>query len=476
MRKMFRGYYYPTEAEFSELWEKGIFIFDANILLNIYRYSENTRKRFIEILTEIADRTIIPHQAAKEYQNNRLKVIQDQNDAYEKLKKYFQDEINSIKGNVGKYKRHPSINKDQIIKELDTAFNKVIGDLDNKSKKHPDLFKNDDLRDELTDLLEDKIWKPFPEEVMNEIWEEGKKRYENKIPPGYKDKKDKKGIKKCGDLILWYQILDIAKEKKLPIILVTDDKKEDWWWEFNGRTIGPRRELVEEIYDEAGVLFYMYKTDNFIKRAEKKFFDIDTEPSVIQEVKDAMSENETTYFYFPKKLSKPKENNLWFTEIKDFYEDKLNDTEYNLISSEDIIKEPSKEEIFYLKTRLSDAKEKMLILRTNLYEKEDQLFDLESLIRNASSNHEFFELDTKRDIINDELDYLRKEVKKSEVEYDKLTDMLNKIERGDSMGYKFIECPKCGYVGLIKCIEALGHSGALCQCPECGYRISSLRK
>ena len=73
---------------------------------------------------------------------------------------------------------------------------------------------------------------------MKRIKEKCKHRFKNEIPPGYKDKK--KDGTECGDLILWYQILNMAKDKKLPIILVTDDKKEDWWWISAGKTIGPR--------------------------------------------------------------------------------------------------------------------------------------------------------------------------------------------------------------------------------------------
>ncbi len=36
MRDLFPGYYRPTEEEFAKMWQEGIFVFDANVLLNIY--------------------------------------------------------------------------------------------------------------------------------------------------------------------------------------------------------------------------------------------------------------------------------------------------------------------------------------------------------------------------------------------------------------------------------------------------------
>lgn len=395
MRKMFRGYYHPTEDEFSELWENGIFIFDANILLNIYRYSESTRDLFLKILEKLSDRTIIPHQAAKEYQNNRLKVIRDQKKAYNDINDYLNSELERIRNELNSYKRHPSINKENILKDIEIVFNSIIDDLKEQDAEHPNFFENDELRDKLTVLLDGKISKPCPEDSMDEIWKDGKERYRKKIPPGYKDKKDKEGFKKCGDLILWYQIIDIAKKKNKPIILVTDDKKEDWWWKSGGKTIGPRPELVEEIYNEADVLFYMYKTDNFIKYAEKEFFNVDTDPSVIKEVKDAMS-----------KIDHP---------IKDvtFQESDNWDKVYSLFNTifSDAKKDLSDQR---LKEALKARKEELDELRTSLKYKNRLMFLLDETIMNTSSDDKLSKLKAQRKILTYEINDLNNEIEKLE--------------------------------------------------------------
>jgi hypothetical protein len=75
MRRAFPGYYRPTEDEFSELWNGCLFAFDANVLLNLYRYSLETSNEFLTILSEISDRLWIPHQAALEYQRRRVDGI-----------------------------------------------------------------------------------------------------------------------------------------------------------------------------------------------------------------------------------------------------------------------------------------------------------------------------------------------------------------------------------------------------------------
>jgi hypothetical protein len=38
MKDIFRGYYKLDDDEFKQLWKKAVFIFDTNVLLNLYRY------------------------------------------------------------------------------------------------------------------------------------------------------------------------------------------------------------------------------------------------------------------------------------------------------------------------------------------------------------------------------------------------------------------------------------------------------
>jgi hypothetical protein len=45
------------------------------------------------------------------------------------------------------------------------------------------------------------------------------------------------------------------------------NQKEDWWWKSQGKVIGPRGELVEEMRQRAGVPFYVYQADRFLEQA-----------------------------------------------------------------------------------------------------------------------------------------------------------------------------------------------------------------
>lgn len=291
MRRTFFAHYRPHQEEFSELWEKCLFVPDANVLLNLYRYSHETNMAWIGVLEKIADRLWIPHQAALEYQDNRLGVISEQEGVYEELSKIFhqaQDDIENLLR-----RGHLSIDVSDIEQNVGRTFDELRHRLGEHREQHPDLLQQDTIRDSITSLFDGRVGTPYTQTRLSEIYRTGEQRYEKRVPPGYKDR-DKKGVKsygnlaiedKYGDLILWLQILDKAKEVQKPIIFVSDDDKEDWWWKSKGRTIGPRPELLTEMRLEASVLFYMYSPNQFLEYAGK-LFEVSVNQNVINEMNE----------------------------------------------------------------------------------------------------------------------------------------------------------------------------------------------
>ncbi|MBP0029401.1 MAG: hypothetical protein J7529_13535 [Roseofilum sp. Guam] len=168
----------------------------------------------------------------------------------------------------------------------------------NKITKSTD---NDPIRDKIDTLFEGKVGNPFTKEQLEEVYKNGEQRYADKIPPGYKDKD--KGDKlrhnglvyqeKFGDLVIWQQILEKAKQmsegsEELSIIFITNDNKEDWWLIDHGKTIGPRRELIQEINRETdGKIqkFHMYKAELFLIHA-KEYLGLDIKDESIKQVRN----------------------------------------------------------------------------------------------------------------------------------------------------------------------------------------------
>lgn len=60
------------------MWQECIFVFDANILLNLYQYSPNSRDELLDVLERLKNQIWVPHQAMLEYHENRKEVIAQQ--------------------------------------------------------------------------------------------------------------------------------------------------------------------------------------------------------------------------------------------------------------------------------------------------------------------------------------------------------------------------------------------------------------
>ena len=273
MKKTFSEYYRLNDAEIASHWAKDLFCFDANVLLNLYRYTPSTRKAFFNVIESFKDRIWISYQAASEYQKNRLYVISAQQKAYQDIRDTLQKKKKEIEAKLNEFKRHPYLQTEMLKTQIESAFDSINRDLENLEKSHPNYLEKDPVWERLTDLLEGKIGEDFSDSELSQIYSEGKKRYEQKIPPGYKDQISKKnGDQRSlyGDLVMWKQVIDKGKKIEHSIIFITDDLKEDWWYRFGGKTLGPRVELIKEFKDCAEKRINIYRADMFLELANKK--------------------------------------------------------------------------------------------------------------------------------------------------------------------------------------------------------------
>ena len=298
MKEAFAGYFPMKEADYSDLWKNASFVLDANVLLDLYRYTSNTADELMSILLKIRSRIWLPHQAGLEFFRNRPKVILEQKQMFaraisitEALLKTAETEINSQLN----FRNHPSIDKTQLLKDIEGGLTKVKNALDSKQKQHSDLLKKDPILEKLATLFDEKIGKPYSKEDLQKRFAEAKQRYGNKIPPGFEDAKSKDEIQSYGDYLLWRQILDYAENQKVSIIFVSNERKDDWWWNISGRTISPRPELIEEMKSVAGTRFYAYNSDRFMSYA-REYLKAKVKQDSIDEVQQVRENNELLRF------------------------------------------------------------------------------------------------------------------------------------------------------------------------------------
>src|SRR5579864_920482 len=192
MRDSFAAYYRPTEQQFKELWDKAVFVLDANVLLNLYRYRKETSSALLQALSKIKSRLWVPYQVALEYQQNRLLVIAEQLRAFTEVRVELTKSLASLResllGKLQLQKRHASINVDSFLSEIDKLFSDFGTKLDDLKKIQPDITDPDKLRETIDELLNGHIGPPPKDQAtLDSIYESGKRRYAEKRPPGYAD-------------------------------------------------------------------------------------------------------------------------------------------------------------------------------------------------------------------------------------------------------------------------------------------------
>lgn len=87
MTRMFKGYTNYTIEEYKNVWENGLIVVDTNVLLNLYRYSDDTRKKMLDIFGQLKKRLWIPYQVGYEFYKNKDNVIAEACKEYDDLLK-----------------------------------------------------------------------------------------------------------------------------------------------------------------------------------------------------------------------------------------------------------------------------------------------------------------------------------------------------------------------------------------------------
>lgn len=283
MRNSFKEYYGLNTSELDKLWDEGLIVFDTNVLLSLYRRSEDVRNDFISIIRSLNDRVWIPHQVGYEFHEHRLEEAMRPIEAVKAIKGKLQKFENDFEQEYG---NNPYLDNKKIkaaFKAFCSRFDKLI---QASLISCPDFLKEDGILTVLTELFEGKIGPDYQEQRLTEIYRNGGERYSNKLPPGYKDAKKHEGDRhRFGDLIIWLQIIEHAKNEAKDIIFVTDDKKEDWWEEYKDNRIGPRHELIREFRANTNnQLIWFYTPDRFLQYAKSKV-GVSVKPKTIEEVK-----------------------------------------------------------------------------------------------------------------------------------------------------------------------------------------------
>ena len=262
MKKTFHAYYRLSEGDIASLWKEGLIVPDANVLLNVYRWSESTATELLKLFKALKERLWLPHQVGREFYRNRLSVISEGRKKYdESTLKDFRAVIEALED-----KRHPFVSP-KLMKRLRAVQSSLKKEFRRNAEELKRLAERDHLLDSITELFDERAGEGFSAEDVEAVAQEGERRYRQRIPPGFQDEK-KPEAEKYGDLLLWKQILAKAESAKAGVLLVSDDTKEDWWWRWEGKSL-PHPLLREEFMNRVGKPFHMYTSDRFLEEAKR---------------------------------------------------------------------------------------------------------------------------------------------------------------------------------------------------------------
>jgi PIN domain-containing protein len=262
MRDMFPGWTPPDEETLDRYWQQATVAVDASVLLDLYRFSSEARSNLLEVLHSFGERLWVPHQVAYEFHRNRFGVLLAQREAEDALL----GELGEIRHDINEQlsKRLRGVGRRDVAplrKAIEDGFSGLREKLQEVEKAHTeglgDSIRDDPIYEEVVELCGHRIGRAFEGERLKEVLADAEERLKNEIPPGYMDA-EKDGDGRFGDMILWHQLCDRARETNKPVILVADDQKADWVWEVRGKVLGPRPELVAEMREKADVGFHLY--------------------------------------------------------------------------------------------------------------------------------------------------------------------------------------------------------------------------
>ena len=417
MKDLFPGHFKESDASLKQVWDTCIFVFDANILLNFYRYSDATRSEFLQLLRKIKDRVWLPHRAAEEYLSNRLSVIDQQERSYDDTFKA----ISSLRSDLDNARQHPFVSK-KTMDQVEEVFSILCGELAENKSVHSKRIYEDEIKDSISSIFEGNVGEPYSKEDLEKIISDGEERYKQKIPPGFKDG-GKAGdtevfseqCRKYGDLIVWNQVMEKSIDSKRSVILVTDDKKEDWWEKFKGKTVGPRPELVKEFKDRTANAFYMYQADRFLELA-REILNEDVSDEIVEEIREVRRRDKLAYKRM-KELEYAKRRKMKVHHLME----ELDHLHHQMMGQE--------QELSMLLAKrhmLESERENLREYRNHLLHEGGKDINTERAIKNY-------------ELVSEDYDQVRKHLEHSKAKYKDMQQRIMLLEQELSNGMKIIE-------------------------------------
>ena len=310
--------------DISGIKDDALVVLDANVLLLPFTTNIKNVQAIKDLYSKLAqrDQLFLPAQAVREYLDNRAVKISDINEALQKKshQSFNYVGINPLLESLDEYKE---------LFELEESLKAVIKNYQNKIRDTLSAIKawgwNDPISKMYHDVLADRVMDDN-ELDFQDIEKDLKRRNDLNIPPGYKDKN--KDQNQAGDLLIWHEILNLAKNKDKHLIFVSVDEKTDWWHQSGKAPLYPRFELVDEFREKTkgksfhivslSKLLEIFETDSQVVESVK-LTEEEVKSSVASQVSDSQKQSKASFDSnneYRKYLKIPTEHGLITEHVK----------------------------------------------------------------------------------------------------------------------------------------------------------------
>lgn len=260
-------------------------VLDTNVLLIPYGAGASSLSQIVNVYSEIKGRKrlFVPAQVAREFVKNRPNKLAQ-------LYQGISDKISRLA--VPESLSYPILESVKEFQELNgviSQLEELKSNLKSSAGKVRSIIKNWGWNDPVSQAYRPIFTKDIvvaPKFDKEKILEEMLKRYEQSIPPGYKDaSKPDGGI---GDFLIWKTILNLGAEHNRSVVFISGDEKSDWLHGAEGSGFLPRYELQAEFRRiSQGYDLYIIPLSRLLelqKAEESSVAEIRTEEKRIREV------------------------------------------------------------------------------------------------------------------------------------------------------------------------------------------------
>lgn len=285
------SYFYLNENTKKELDDSSVkIVLDTNILLDFYRNPAKLVQESIDLLYEIKDKLYLPFQVGYEYHMNKksaeIRSLQTWKEYIAEVEKNINNIFSEVSDDIRMVNKN--VRENETLGRLKKEFrDKIVSELNSY------LEKSDSVSEKIMSLYTEENILAQPTHEDYKGWSEAaEKRFKNNIPPGVGDKKKTNKLfysqgqyeAKYGDYFLWREMCNLLNKGDELIFVTNDLTKDDWVYQVNGEIVGPKIELLQELYDEKEARLRIIQLSELVE-------ELNGNPDLINDVKEVEAED-----------------------------------------------------------------------------------------------------------------------------------------------------------------------------------------